>query len=329
MKSTYLFSGDVSGMPMLQHNAPITDKLIVQVGIPHRAGKLAFHAFNEGYPVMVSANAFWNSTKGQFQFPEATDLTELDYALDSAGYTAMMLWKRKRRQRGMAGVYPWTNAQYVELASLSGATRFSAPDMAFEPELASSQAEVDYRVDATATLLEGTLRVCYAWQNALARSCDAQTVQNMIRIPTPVIQGWSASTYARSLELTLKVWERWQPWVAPPTLIGVGSVCRRSLTDPRHGLFTILDRLVADLPKGTRLHLFGVKGDALRELRMYDAVASVDSMAWDFGSRVKAHHAGRSNTIAHRSAEMTRWMQGTLSRTRPSAGDQYRLSLVA
>ncbi|WP_260436374.1 hypothetical protein [Burkholderia sp. Bp9143] len=127
MKSTYLFSGDVSGMPMSQHNAPITDKLIVRVGIPHRSGKLTFHAFNEGYPAMVSANAFWNSTKGQFQFPQATDLSELDYALDSAGYTAMMLWKRKGRQRGMAGVYPWTNAQYVELASLSVQPGFPRP----------------------------------------------------------------------------------------------------------------------------------------------------------------------------------------------------------
>lgn len=87
---------------------------------------------------------------------------------------------------------------------------------------------------------EGTLRVYYAWQNALVRSREAQTPQNLIRIPTPVIQAWSASTYQRSLELTLEVWER---WVAPPTLIGVGSVCRRSLSDPQHGLFAILDRL--------------------------------------------------------------------------------------
>ncbi|MGU7773703.1 deazapurine DNA modification protein DpdA family protein [Burkholderia sp. MR1-5-21] len=321
-------TGLAPDLPTWQRNAPKTDDLTVRVGIPHRGGKLAFHAFNEGYPAMVSANAFWNPAVHQFQFPDATDLTELDYALDSAGFTAMMLWKRKGRQRGMAGVYPWTCAQFVELASLSGATWYSAPDMACEPELASNQAEVDYRVDATATLLEGTLRVCYAWQNALARSSDAQTVQNLIRIPTPVIQGWSASTYVRSLELTLEVWERWQPWVAPPTLIGVGSVCRRSLTDPQHGLFTILDRLERALPKGMRLHLFGVKGDALRELKMHDAVASVDTMAWDFGARVKAHRAGRSNTIAHRSAEMTRWITAALSRTRPSAGDQYRLSLA-
>ncbi|MBA9851983.1 hypothetical protein DEE93_18050, partial [Ralstonia pickettii] len=48
-----------SRMPRDQANAYLESGLVTRVGIPHRSGKLVFHAFNEGYPVMVSANAFW------------------------------------------------------------------------------------------------------------------------------------------------------------------------------------------------------------------------------------------------------------------------------
>ncbi|MGF6383465.1 hypothetical protein OKW33_006235 [Paraburkholderia atlantica] len=78
---------------------------------------------------MVSASAFWNPKTGRFRIPEATDLTEIDFALDSAGFTAMRLFQSKGRQRGIAGVYPWTMEQFVELASFSGATWVSQPDL--------------------------------------------------------------------------------------------------------------------------------------------------------------------------------------------------------
>jgi len=43
-----------------------------------------------------------------------------------------------------------------------------------------------------------------------------------------------------------------------------------------------LDRV---LPSGVGLHLFGVKGTALRFLSDHPRIASVDSMAWDFAAR--------------------------------------------
>lgn len=143
------------------------------------------------------------------------------------------------------------------------------------------------------------LQVVYAWQNELAKTMNTRSVQNMVRIPVPVAQG-SADDYRRSIDLMMQVWERWMPWLAPPALIGLGSVCRRHLTDPRPGLFAILEGLEGHLPPGARLHLFGVKGQALERVKMYDWVASVDSMAADFAARVKARKAGVSNTIAHR-----------------------------
>lgn len=103
----------------------------------------------------------------------------------------------------MAGVFPWSYTQYVELAGLLGFNWWSQPDLCCENEIASSQAEIDYRINATATLLEGTLRVVYDWQNELAKTCSAQTVASMIHPPVPVIQGWSAGDYQRSLDLLI------------------------------------------------------------------------------------------------------------------------------
>lgn len=48
------------GMPNLQTNANVSGEFVMRVGIPHTSGKLAFHAFKEGYAAMVSAGAFWD-----------------------------------------------------------------------------------------------------------------------------------------------------------------------------------------------------------------------------------------------------------------------------
>lgn len=317
------------GMPVRQVNAVLDDEMVMRVGVPHKGGKLAFHAFEHSYPVMVSANAFWRLDTCTFQFPEYTDISELDFALDSAGFTAMKLWQSKGKQAGMAGVFPWTYAQYLEFANLTGCSWYSQPDLCCEPEISTSQAEIDYRINATATLLEGCLRIVYDWQNELAKTCSPSVVANLVRPPVPVLQGWSASDYLRSLEMLLQVWERWEPWLAAPALIGVGSVCRRSLNHPTHGLYAILAALEGQLPAKSRAHLFGVKGACLSHLKMLPWIASADSMAYDFGARVKAHRSGVSNSIEHRSKEMTRWMASAAQRLKPSAGDQYRLGLFA
>lgn len=299
-------------LPQRQLNANLADGLLMRVGIPHKAGRLPSHAFNQGYAVMVSANAFWHQAKREFVFPECTDLTDSDFAMDSAGFTAMLNWKAKGTQPGMAGVFPWTHAQYVAFATSSGASWWSQPDLCCEPQIASDEKEVEYRVRATATLLEGTLMTLYEWQNQLARSCSSTVVGNMLPPPVPVLQGWSASMYLRSLDLTMAVWDRWQPWLAAPALIGLGSVCRRPVEHPEHGLGAVLGALKGNLPRGSRLHLFGIKGESLSALRDLDWIASADSMAWDLSARIKAHRSGHSNSIEHRSAEMDRWLHSML-----------------
>lgn len=302
---------------MLQHNANLDTKLQMRVGIPHTGGSLAFHAFEEQYSCMVSANAFWNNKTRKFRTQEASNLHDLDWALDSAGFTAIKLWQTKGLQPGMAGVFPWTYEQYIELASFSGCAWYAQADLCCEPELANSQHKIDYRINATATLLEGMLRVIYAWQSELAKSGWSDVmIANTLKPPVPVVQGWCADDYRRSFELMQQVWSRWEPWLAPPALIGIGSVCRRNLHDPDHGLYAILDAIEDMVPSGSRLHLFGVKGLALGELRERGYIASVDSMAWDMGSRVKSRTAQVPNSIARRTSAMSEWMREAQSRLR-------------
>jgi len=85
--------------------------------------------------------------------------------------------------------------------------------------------------------------------------------------------------------------------------MGIGSVCRRHLHGP-DGLLVILNKLDRELPAGVRLHLFGVKGDAIRHLRDLPRVQSVDSMAWDLAARREREGSSR---IEDRSEAMRRW----------------------
>jgi hypothetical protein len=312
-------------LPMRQSNAPFQppDGLMMRVGVPHRSGRLAFHAFSCRYPVMVSANAFWDRKRRAFKVPVASDLEECDFALDSAGFTAIRGWQQHGTQAGMLGVYPWSLQQYLELASELRPAWFAQPDLACEPELASSDAERLRRIQGTAMLLEASLQQLYAWQNILARSCNARTVANMLFPPVPVLQGWTPDDYLLSLDLMQAVWRRWQPWLAPPALIGIGSVCRRHIHDRRHGLLAVLAALDGRLPTASRLHLFGVKGDALPHLSLRRWVASADSMAYDAGARRAAFRERRSNTIESRQAAMSSWMSKANCRIAARPGDPH------
>lgn len=315
------------GMPIHQTNAVLPDSLLMRVGVPHRGGALTFRAFNEEFPVMVSASAFWNAHARRFVIPEATNLTETRFAIDSAGYTAQARWEKLGNQPGMAGVYAWELAPYMELCALMRPDWWSAPDLC--TETARDQVEVDRRINVTATLLEATLRQLYAWQEQLAGTCSASVVADLLRPPVPVIQGNSQESYQRSLALTLEVWQRWTPWLAMPTLIGVGSMCRRPLNHKTHGVHAIVAALEPMLPAGSGFHLFGVKGRGISRLKLNPAVVSLDSMAHDFGSRVAAHRAGRSNDMAHRADNMARWMHDASRRASPATGDQGRLNFFA
>lgn len=317
-----------NNMPVGQVNAHLSKNFVMRVGIPHTSGSLPFHAFDKDYPCMVSSAAFWDSRKQKFHVPEYTDLTETDFALDSAGFTAVSLWGRKGKQRGMAGVYPWTVGEYLELASQLGPQWYSQPDLCCESAVARNPEEVNYRVRATATLLESLLRTLYAWQDELARTCSSTVVANILRPCVPVIQGRTVDDYKLSMELMLEVWDRWSGWLKPPALIGIGSMCRREVNDPEQGLLAILEGIREYVPPGSKLHVFGAKNLALDSIAQMDFVMGSDSMAWDYSARMSALKSGVSNTMERRRNGMDAWMQSAFKRINPTM-ERYQFELLA
>jgi hypothetical protein len=160
--------------------------------------------------------------------------------------------------------------------------------------------------------------------------------------PLPILQGRTPDDYLRSAEALAQAIDRTHHCTCPtgdpedceadwhrnrlglPELVGVGSVCRRSVQGPE-GLLAVLDALHAVLPAGTRLHLFGVKTTALALLGRYgDRIASVDSVAWDRAARWEALREDVPNDLAHRAGVLRRWFRAQQAQAR--AGDLLDLA---
>lgn len=316
-------------LPTLQRNArlPAAPGIQVRAGVPHRGGQLAVACWERDYPAMVSAAAFWNPRRNSLIPPEATPLIDLDLALDSAGFTAMAGFARRGETDGIAGIYPWSLSDYLGLAHAFGGalTWYAQPDFCCEPAIAADQETRRWRVRATATLLEQTLRTVATWQQqvyAQARvlgcsplSCERQA-RDFLAPPVPVVQGWECDDYRLSIDLLQQVWARWSG-LYECVLVGVGSVCRRDLRHPRHGIEAILRVVDDELPPGIKVHLFGAKGAVIRALNGHPRVASIDSMAYDFRARVLAREQRTSNTMKHRIAVLDAWMDRQLAHQAP------------
>lgn len=234
--------------------------LKVRVGIPLTGGKLLQAARTAGYPVLFSANAFYvgypkgSPEEGFFRKFKDIDYEQfdgVDAALDSAGFVAAAKY----------GDYRWSPEAYMDLAAAYPWAWYASMDFCVEPQVAGDKPMRILRMAATAGML--------GYLNRLAD-------QRGMPRPMPVIQGWTAEEYVQCAD--------WLPLAKWPDLVGVGSVCRRHLHGD-DGLFAILDRLDRVLPAHVKLHLFGVKSQALKTLANHPRIASVDSMAWDAGSR--------------------------------------------
>lgn len=229
--------------------------------------------------MMVSASSLWVPATprrpGYFRAPPREALA-LPTALDSAGFVAMR-----------AGGYRWTVQEYVDFV-VTGDVRktggelpwswlfWSSMDYCVEPEIARRRRQVVGRVQRTADALEEILELLEGWRV----EGDTSTPD-----PLPVLQGWRAEDYVTSIRLTEEVLRRQgRGW---PALVGVGSVCRRHRRGEA-GLDRVLQAIDAALPPETRLHLFGVKGSAVRPLveRFPGRIGSVDSMAWSVAVRM-------------------------------------------
>lgn len=259
---------------------------VIRVGLGNPGSQMAIAMETRGLPVMVSANALFDHERKCFKEPPP-QLMDLDVALDSAGFVAMKRYGR----------FPWSIAQYVDLALMGGFSWWSSMDCCCEPEVAGDRATVQARVLATAQLLS----LC---RSEYQRRCEGEPeLHDAVGYPMPILQGWEADDYLRSAELTNGVLAG--EW---PSLIGIGSVCRRHLKGPG-GLWRILHAVDQVLPPHVKLHLFGVKGTAIEGLQHHPRVASVDSMAFEFSARIVAREAGVSKTTALRVNELDRWLE--------------------
>ena len=239
----------------------------IRVGIPETTGSFPLALRRIGAPAMISAGALW--TGAAFKLT-GRYCRFLDKALDSGGFVC-------------GGKFPWSLPQYVRLAWQDIWAWWSQPDLPCEQALAPDRAAVLDRIRRSAQMY---------------RDCAAEAARQRGRgmsaalsDPVPVLQGRDSDDYKISADLLSPL----------PEFIGVGSMCTREVRDA----VEITEALDKFLPPHVTLHLYGVKGPALRYLRQISRVVSVDSMAWDFRAR-KARGTGASKTT-DRVAEMLRW----------------------
>jgi hypothetical protein len=253
----------------------------VRVGLPLTGGRLVAAARDRKQPVLFSANAFartfprGHERAGEFRAfarPDLHQLQGMDAALDSAGFVAATRY----------GDYRWTVAQYVDLAAAFPWRWWASMDYCCEPEVASDRPLRLLRIAATAGMLA---------------QCAREAEYRGIAPPMPILQGWTVAEYLQCVEW-LPLWE----W---PELVGVGSMCRRHVHGS-NGILEIVEGLDGVLPSHVRLHLFGIKSEALRALVHHPRVAAVDSMAWDMKARAQ-RRTGRD--MHFRIACMDQWLE--------------------
>jgi hypothetical protein len=248
--------------------------MLIRVGIPSCFRRFTRAACEIGAPVLVSANALRRN--GRFRHPSADLFNGCNVALDSAGFVAMKRY----------GGFPWSVEEYVALAAAHPWSWWASMDLCCEPEVAAGSEEVRRRQAETTRLLG---------------ACRDEAERIGASLPIPVLQGWAPADYVQhALD---------QPEL--PSLVGVGSVCRRRLTGP-HGLLQVIETLDRALPRHVRLHLFGVKRTALDELRGNPRVASIDSMAWDSAARDESFRHRRAGggsiyTVQLREKHLRSW----------------------
>lgn len=292
------------------------DGFTIRVSLPEPNGTLLRTALTLTNKLLISASVFWQPRKGKFAGVGSV-LSGYDHvhgpggshglnvALDSAGFTAMVTWKG----------YPWTIAQYVDLAVRLEPVWWAQMDYCCEKEIATDRAEVRDRMMRTVETLIETLHMVDDLQ-------DRHGV-GYVADPMPVLQGRTPGDYCTSASLVLNYLDRMgrgEPW-----LLGVGSVCRRTLGGPE-GILPVLDALDRELPPGTRLHFFGAESEAIRELSQHPRALSTDSMAWDSRARNAHLHEGEQSDIQQRAAHLTAWYKRQLRCVRPAVmREQQRL----
>lgn len=268
----------------------------LRVGLPYLAD-VRQHAIMDAAasrPVLVSAGAFYRPEEKRLR-PLPRMAWKLNAALDCGGFTAML-----------KGGYRWTVSEYVDWVVMNGQRAgdggmpfpwawWAAMDYCCEAAVAPDRREVRRRMRLTVETYAETVDLLQGW---------ADEGVTDVPLPLPTLQGRRPEDYLWSARELARV----HPLGRLPELVGLGSVCTRPLYGAE-GLVPVMDALHEALPWWVRLHLFGVKGEALDLLERWPGrVASVDSMAWDLAARRKAQSSGQSYSLAFRAAELERWV---------------------
>ena len=271
---------------------PPEDEFRFLVGLPAlRPSALWKQALALRAPVLISANALsrWRDDGIGPREWRGFDRRHLGLvqrhpvALDSAGFVAA------RHYRG----FPWSTRDYLDLAAAATWLWWASQDWCAEPEVALDE-------DAVLDRISGTVRL-----NMLClRGGEGRAITDRF---VPILQGWHPHHYLRCLER--------MPWALDFPLVGIGSMCRRHIHG-EHGILHVLDVLDrAFLGSPARLHLFGLKSQAIAIASQHPRVASTDSQAYGVAARQDARrHASRSPTPCSRVS----WRIGTPSSWQPS-----------
>ncbi|WP_298674073.1 hypothetical protein [uncultured Sphingomonas sp.] len=264
----------------------------VIVGLPHlNEGPILQRARTLGRTALISVNALsrWSEKRGWRewagwrlgQLHNARGLPGL--CLDSAGFVAAARY----------GGFPWSLADYVSLAAAYPFHWWASADYCVEAEIAHDR-------DAVIDRLARTIR---ANRDCRTLGEDAGIADRLM----PVIQGRRPSDYERCIDA---LWGS----IRPGALIGIGSMCRRDIHGPE-GLIAVIDHLDQILPRGVRLHAFGVKGTALPYLLPFShRITSIDSQAYGVGARREALRTGISKTDRMVADHMEKWLAGQRNR---------------
>lgn len=268
--------------------------IAVMIGLPHLSeGKLLDRARRLQQPVLVSANALsrWSRRRGWREWngwsfrPLGNAVGLHSLCLDSAGFSAMVTY----------GGYPWTVDDYIRLAAAYPFRWWASLDYCVEHQVAGDRDEVLDRIS----------RTIRANIECRLRADDEGILDSFM----PVIQGRLPSDYERCAEALSLTIER-------AGLVGVGSMCRRPIHGPE-GLMAVVDHLDRVLPRLTRLHLFGVKGEALPYLSAFrHRVASIDSQAYGVAARTAARRDNLAKTDAVVADHMEHWVHTQHARLR-------------
>lgn len=266
--------------------------ITLMVGLPHLSnGRLLARARSLQQPVLVSANALsrwsnrrgWREWAGWYLGPLANAAGLSSLCLDSAGFTAMSRY----------GGFPWTVDDYVGLAAAHPFRWWASLDYCVEHEIAGDREEVLDRIS----------RTIRANVECRVRADD----HGILRTFMPVIQGRLPCDYARCAEALSLTIER-------AGLVGIGSMCRRPIHGPE-GLIAVVDHLDQNLPRAIKLHLFGVKGDAIPYLTPFaHRIASLDSQAYGVTARAAARRERCAKTDSFVADHMERWLSSQTQR---------------